>query len=100
MLEVVSIPVIVSIVYLVMAIYKKLVENKATIWTSLIPMWAAVLGAVLGVVAFYVVPEIVPAENVLVAIFVGMSSGLAATGTNQVFKQIADASKDSDEEEK
>ena len=100
MLEVVSIPVIVSIVYLVMAIYKKLVSDKATIWTSLIPMWAAILGAALGVLAFYVVPEIVPAENVLVAIFVGMSSGLAATGTNQVFKQIADTSKDSDEEEK
>lgn len=100
MLEVVSIPVIVSIVYLVMAIYKKLVENKATIWTSLIPMWAAILGAALGVLAFYVVPEIVPAENVLVAIFIGMSSGLAATGTNQVFKQIKKSSESETTESK
>ena len=99
-LEIISVPVIAGIVYFVMAVYKTLVKNAPAIWTSLIPMWAAVLGAVLGVVAFYVVPEIVPAENVLVAIFIGMSSGLAATGTNQVFKQIKKSSESETTESK
>ena len=54
----------------------------------LIPMWAALLGVVLGIVAFYAVPAIIPADNVLVAILVGGASGLAATGTNQIYKQL------------
>ena len=87
-LEIVSVPVIVGIVYFVMAVYKTLVKNAPAIWTSLIPVWAAVLGIALGLVAYFLVPEVMPAENVLVAVLIGLSSGLGAVGINQVGKQI------------
>lgn len=86
LIEITSVPVIVAIVYAALALYKHFV--KAEKWVRLIPLWAALLGVVLGIVAFYAVPEIIPADNVLVAILVGGASGLAATGTNQIFKQL------------
>ena len=85
-LEIVSVPVIVAIVYGALALYKLFV--KAEKWIRLIPLWAALLGVVLGIVAFYAAPDIIPADNVLVAILIGGSSGLAATGTNQIVKQL------------
>lgn len=90
-LEIVSVPVIVGIVYFVMAVYKTLVKNAPAVWTSLIPVWAAVLGIGLGLVAYFFVPEVMPAENVLVAVLVGLASGLGAVGVHQVGKQIGKA---------
>ena len=46
------------------------------------------LGIGLGILAYYCVPEVMPAENVLVAVLIGLSSGLGAVGVNQVGKQI------------
>ena len=93
-LEIISVPVIAGIVYFVMAVYKSLVKNAPAIWTSLIPVWAAVLGIALGLVAFFLVPEVMPAENVLVAVLVGLASGLGAVGVHQVGKQIEKAKED------
>ena len=41
-----------------------------------------------GIICFYFIPSIIPATNVVVAIIIGASSGLTATGTNQIFKQF------------
>lgn len=90
-LEIISVPVIAGIVYFVMAVYKTLVKNAPAIWTSLIPVWAAVLGVALGLVAYFLVPEVMPAENALVAVLVGLASGLGAVGVHQVGKQIEKA---------
>lgn len=67
-------------------------------WIRLIPLWAALLGVVFGIVAFYAVPGIMPADNVLVAILIGGASGLAATGTNQIYKQLTKDKDKSDNE--
>ena len=56
--------------------------------TGFIPLIACVLGAACGVVAFYCVPGVMETENLLVAIVLGAASGLSATGTNQVAKQL------------
>lgn len=56
---------------------------------ELIPVIAGVVGAVLGVVGFVTNMPDFPATDVLTAIAVGIVSGLAATGVNQVAKQIA-----------
>lgn len=93
-LEIISVPVIAGIVYFVMAVYKSLVKDAPAIWTSLIPVWAAVLGVALGLVAYFLVPEAMPAENVLVAVLVGLASGLGAVGVHQVGKQIEKAKED------
>lgn len=51
-----------------------------------IPVIMAVCGGVLGVAGLYVIPDF-PAQDIINAVAVGMASGLAATGVNQVYKQ-------------
>ena len=52
-----------------------------------IPIICGVFGSVLGVVALYVMPDF-PAADVITAAAVGAVSGFAATGVNQVYKQL------------
>ena len=61
-----------------------------------IPAIVGISGLILGVIAFYLVPELMIAGNILDAIAVGIVSGLASTGINQVGKQLA---KGDDEDE-
>lgn len=89
MLEIVSVPVIIGIVYFVMEVYKALVKNAPAVWTNLIPVWAAILGLGLGVIAYFFVPTIMPADDILTAILIGLASGLGAVGIHQVGKQIS-----------
>ena len=89
MLEIVSVPVIIGIVYFVMEVYKALVKNAPAVWTNLIPVWAAILGVGLGIIAYFFVPAIMPADDVFTAILIGLSSGLGAVGIHQVGKQIS-----------
>jgi len=84
--EIISVPIIVTVVYGALYCYKKVVADEKLI--RLIPLIAGVLGVILGVVSFYAAPEIIAADNVVAAILVGGASGLAATGTNQVIKQL------------
>ena len=52
-----------------------------------IPIVCGVCGLVLGIVSMFVMPEF-PATDYITAAAVGVVSGLAATGANQVFKQL------------
>lgn len=52
-----------------------------------IPVLMGLCGALLGVVGFRVMPDF-PATDFVTAIAVGIVSGFAATGINQVFKQM------------
>lgn len=54
---------------------------------NLIPVIVGVAGGILGVVGLYVMPDF-PAGDVMTAIAVGIVSGLASTGVNQVYKQV------------
>lgn len=68
------------ICYLVGMIAKaSAVDNK---W---IPVIVGVCGAILGVAGMYVIADF-PAADVINALAVGIVSGLAATGVNQVTK--------------
>lgn len=53
-----------------------------------LPVICGVLGGILGVVGLYWIPEY-PAQDIITAIAVGIISGLAATGVNQVYKQLS-----------
>ena len=86
-IELVSIPAISAIVYWVINLIKYTLNNSEK-FKRFIPITSAFLGAALGVICFYSIPEIIPAENVLVAIIIGGASGLSATGTNQILKQL------------
>lgn len=85
-MEIASVPVIVAIVYAVLTIYKQIVTSEK--WMRLIPIWAACLGIILGVLGFYLAPSVIPADDVLTAILIGAASGMAATGVNQISKQL------------
>lgn len=84
----ITVPIIVSVVYGTLTLLKKAVNNNEKVLRFL-PLIAAGLGAVLGIVAFFSLPEIIPATNAFTAILVGGASGLAATGTNQIVKQLS-----------
>lgn len=52
-----------------------------------IPIICGAFGAVLGILGMFIMPEF-PASDYLTAAAVGIVSGLAATGINQVYKQM------------
>lgn len=53
---------------------------------NFIPVIVGVCGGILGVVGMFVMPDF-PANDILNAIAIGIVSGLASTGVNQVYKQ-------------
>lgn len=72
------------ICYLIATILKNTKLNNK--W---LPIICGVLGAVLGIVGMYTIPDY-PAKDFINAIAVGIVSGLAATGANQVVKQLGE----------
>lgn len=85
MTEFVSIPAIVVVCFLI-GLCAKSVFPKAE---KFIPCICGVCGAILGVVVFYTIPGFIGADNWLTALATGIVSGLAATGTHQVYKQLS-----------
>lgn len=53
-----------------------------------IPVICGFVGAILGVVGMYTMPDF-PAKDILNAAAIGIVSGLASTGANQVKKQLS-----------
>lgn len=53
-----------------------------------LPIICGALGGVLGIAAMWIMPEY-PAQDFITAIAVGIVSGLAATGINQIGKQLS-----------
>ena len=98
MTEITSIPTLAAIVYTIIDIAKTALGGDER-FKRFIPLIACVLGAGCGVVAFYCVPGVMETENLLVAIILGASSGLSATGTNQVAKQLTKPKKEDTENE-
>lgn len=83
-LQISTVAGIIAITYLVGMAAKAVpaVGNQA------IPIIVGVVGGVLGVVGMHVIPGF-PADNVIDAISVGIASGLASTGINQIYKQLS-----------
>lgn len=61
-------------------------KNISTIKDEAIPVIVGVCGGILGVVGMFAMPDF-PAHDILNAIAIGIVSGLASTGVNQVWKQ-------------
>lgn len=53
-----------------------------------IPVIVGAVGGVLGVIGLYTMPDF-PVHDILNAIAVGIASGLASTGCNQIVKQLS-----------
>ena len=78
-----TIPAIIVITYLVGAACKAIDK----IPDKLIPVIVGAVGGALGVVGMYTMSGF-PAQDVLNALAVGIASGLASTGVNQIVKQL------------
>lgn len=92
-LSLISVPAIVAAVYAIIEILKKATKNSEKL-SHFYPLIASIVGAVSGLICYYFIPTIIAAPNVVVALIIGAASGLAATGTNQTFKQITEAFED------
>lgn len=81
---IVSVASITVICYLVAQCIKATsLDNK---W---LPIICGCVGGVLGYIGLLVMPDY-PADDILTAIAVGIASGLAATGSHQIFKQMGE----------
>ena len=77
-----SVAAITVICYLVaQAVKATSLDNK---W---LPIISGTVGGILGVIGLYVMPDF-PSNDILTAVAVGIVSGLAATGINQIYKQL------------
>ena len=85
-LELISVPAIATFVFVVMSLIKYAVNNAK--FDRFVPLLSALLGAVSGVVCYFALPCIISANNVVVALVLGGASGLTATGTHQMVKQL------------
>lgn len=92
-LSMISVPAIVTVVYWIVALIKYTTNNNEKV-LRLCPIIAAGLGIACGVIAFYAIPDIMPTDNIFVAILIGGASGLSATGFNQIIKQAQKAKED------
>ena len=81
-MELIGIPAIVVISYMITETFKMFINNKY------LPIVAGISGGVLGVISFVLQIDIMPATDILSALAIGVISGLAATGSNQVLKQL------------
>jgi cobalamin synthase len=81
-----SVPVIATAVYFVIELIKYTTNYSERV-KRFLPLASAVIGVLFGLICFYFVPDIIPTENVVVAIVIGAASGLTATGFNQIIKQ-------------
>lgn len=88
-MDFIAIPAITVLCYLLSEAYKNFASESLY---KHIPVLCGVLGGILGVVCFIWMPDYIVAENALVAAAVGIVSGWAATGGNQVLKQYTNAS--------
>lgn len=82
------IPIIVVCCYIIGEIYKVLFKKKKEAY-KLIPILVSIFGGLLGVLIYFTAPEtILNADNVWIALGIGIVSGASSTGTNQIVKQI------------
>ena len=83
-IKILGILAILGLVYIAMAIYRRLVKDQSnSVWRRLIPMWAVLIGMGLGLIFFESVPEVMPTTNLLTSIILGGITGWAAVGANQ-----------------
>ena len=81
----IAFPAIVVICYLAGATLKA-INNE--VLDKFIPVICGFIGGALGVIVFLTIPGYIPAENWLMALAIGIVSGFASTGINQVYKQF------------
>ena len=81
-MELIGIPAIVVISYMITKTFKMFINKKY------LPIVAGISGGCLGVLSYVLQIDIMPATDIISALAIGIISGLAATGSNQILKQL------------
>lgn len=85
----VSVPAIAAIVYWIVNLIKYTTGYNEKV-LRFVPLISAGLGIVCGVIAFFAAPQLLPTDNIVVAIVISAASGLTATGCHQIIKQLSE----------
>lgn len=81
-------PMVSVLVYSFMEFYKSIVGNRPKL-RALIPLNSMFLGALIGTMLYFFIPNIVLMPDIGTAIIFGAISGLGATGCHQAIKQVS-----------
>lgn len=87
LLNIASVPAIVAVVYWIVNLIKYTTKNNEKV-LRFVPLISLGLGVLCGLICFIAIPDIMPTDNIIVAVVFGGASGLTATGFNQIFKQF------------
>lgn len=87
-MEFTCVPIIIIICYMVGEIYKVIFKNNKNVY-KLIPIIVTITGGILAILIYLTSKEIIlNADNIWIALEIGLVSGASATTTNQIIKQI------------
>lgn len=86
-MEVFSVPTLTALVYAVITAIKEISANDERI-KKYIPLIALAVGMIIAGIAHVYEPEFLNATDMVSALITGAASGLAATGSNQIVKQL------------
>lgn len=82
-----NIPFLVILIYIIVE-FLKMTCIKNNKQRMVLPLICAIIGSFLALLLYYFFPESIGATNFFEAATMGASSGLAATGCNQIYKQM------------
>lgn len=83
-----SVPIIVVCCYIIGEIFRCIIKDGEK-KNKLISLIMSISGGLLGIIIFFTNPEIIfNAENIWVALLVGIASGSGSIGADKILKQI------------
>lgn len=87
-MEFTCVPIIIIICYMVGEIYKVIFKRKEELF-KLIPIIVTITGGIIAILIYLTNKEIIfDADNIWIALQIGLVSGASATTTNQIVKQV------------
>lgn len=86
-MKLITLPIIVLFCFIIGEIIKILFPSKTKL-IKLIPFIMSILGAAMSILIYMLAPQTLEQKNILEVILLGMISGLASTGSNELFKKI------------
>lgn len=97
-MEFTSIPIIVLVCYVIGEVYKFLFRKKQENY-KFIPIFLSICGGILGILIYFTNKEmLMNANNLWIALGIGMVSGASSTGTNQIIKQLFNKEKEDEKD--
>lgn len=86
-MDLIGIPIITVLCYIFGELMKLLLLNNKD-KKKVIPLILSLIGGALGILIYFTEPSMIQVSNVYDAMLIGILSGLGATGTNQIIKQL------------